>query len=99
MLGAQAQAACAVIACMSINCPTVLFSSVGQGAVALATVTYCSIMHCRWCYMIGSDTDLASQLLALIVQDGKYDRLLRLLYDDIQKYETEVTVKLLFAAR
>ena len=23
-------------------------------------------------------------------QDGKYDRLLRLLYDDIEKYETEV---------
>lgn len=29
---------------------------------------------------------------ALVVQDGKYDRLLRLLYDDIQKYETEVAV-------
>ena len=28
--------------------------------------------------------------LALLIQDGKYDRLLRLLYDDIQKYETEV---------
>ena len=96
MLGAQAQAACAVIACMSINCPTVLFSSVGQGVVAVAT--YCSITHCRRCYMIGSDTDLASKLVALIVQDGKYDRLLRLLYDDIQKYETEVTVKPLFAA-
>ena len=25
------------------------------------------------------------------LQDGKYDRLLRLLYDDIEKYETEVT--------
>ena len=25
-----------------------------------------------------------------MVQDGKYDRLLRLLYDDIEKYETEV---------
>ena len=25
------------------------------------------------------------------MQDGKYDRLLRLLYDDIEKYETEVT--------
>ena len=24
------------------------------------------------------------------MQDGKYDRLLRLLYDDIEKYETEV---------
>ena len=27
-----------------------------------------------------------------VVQDGKYDRLLRLLYDDIEKYETEVCV-------
>ncbi len=26
-----------------------------------------------------------------VFQDGKYDRLLRLLYDDIEKYETEVT--------
>ena len=26
------------------------------------------------------------------LQDGKYDRLLRLLYDDIQKYEAEVPV-------
>ncbi len=25
------------------------------------------------------------------LQDGKYDRLLRLLYDDIEKYETQVT--------
>ena len=28
-------------------------------------------------------------------QDGKYDRLLRLLYDDIEKYETEVTFNLI----
>ena len=26
------------------------------------------------------------------MQDGKYDRLLRLLYDDIEKYETEVDI-------
>ena len=30
-----------------------------------------------------------------VFQDGKYDRLLRLLYDDIEKYETEVTFILL----
>lgn len=42
--------------------------------------------------MIVPDSDLASRVLACAVQDGKYDRLLRLLYDDIQKYETEVTV-------
>ena len=35
---------------------------------------------------------LASRALTLVVQDGKYDKLLRLLYDDIQKYETEVTI-------
>ena len=27
-----------------------------------------------------------------VMQDGKYDRLLRLLYDDIEKYETEVDI-------
>ena len=36
------------------------------------------------------EKNLLSKVSALVVQDGKYDRLLRLLYDDIQKYETEV---------
>lgn len=42
--------------------------------------------------MLVSDKDLSSRFSALVVQDGKYDRLLRLLYDDIQKYETEVAL-------
>ena len=42
--------------------------------------------------MLVSDQDLSPRVPALVVQDGKYDRLLRLLYDDIQKYETEVSL-------
>lgn len=53
-----------------------------------------SVLHilCElaWCWD-GINSCLASRALTLVVQDGKYDKLLRLLYDDIQKYETEVT--------
>ena len=50
-----------------------------------------SIRICCWCQLFVSDKDLPL-VSALVAQDGKYDRLLRLLYDDIQKYETEVAV-------
>lgn len=46
------------------------------------------VMACKTRYLIMG--------LAMVAQDGKYDRLLRLLYDDIQKYETEVANILLF---
>ena len=54
------------------------------------------IMHILAAFVIPSKTpscmicSICADLADLHLQDSKYDKLLRLLYNDIEKYETEV---------